>query len=1624
MRKRIVSWLLAISLSVTCLMPSIPAYAAEYASESASAEGSEKVSGTDGASAEISVNGEEDSIENDDTIIDEKKEENDEAGKEAGTESEGEPSKEPATEAATEATTAEDAAIDEASEEVSLEEAADAASSADSIVEEEEELTTDGADDPDITKNEIGFINTKELRAVTVKSKKVGIDVDIYVSTKEDKSDAEKIDTVYIGKAMSEYTASMSETQEQLYLKANVSDIITGDKRIEKSGTFYIFARFMTGEGADGYVESGCIIYHNTPGKGPVIESSIPASSRLATDGSVTFEKSENYYKKLKVEKYGSGDPLGYYILSEKATADRLAAGRYCACFSDVGKDDEGWFIDDIYADSEWTEFTVESGNYAEALTVYNYDDLTSGVVPETLIKGASLRLVGYVFPKNVYDSGVTFISSDPKVISIDANGNLKALKAPGKATITVTTKALDKDGNAIKKEYEIETVNEAPLKIKSAKFEQKSYKFDYVKDKDKDITLSIKLDKDAKCPVYWDVENTNVIKNSTNSSYTNEGETHQDLNIIGPGKTTVTANIGNVKTVSCTVTVEGTTDIKSKPYYYNGKFLTGFWAFNETTGLPVASGNAALKKTNAFVKYYDPMTLCPMSGIIRSGNKIYYADDSDCNIIRGNSNKDGKSVSGAVINKLGEFQLGWLKADGADQEYYYDPARYGRMATEKWVPRGNSYTYVDGAGLMRDTKGEPLSIDGLHTIDVDVFYFKGGLRQSGFIYLAADGTVTKQNKASWAYYFEPGLGYLVKDEFFWVGGKKYYADENGKILLNTRFVDSAGETYQADKSGAIYFGGKLFTVDGNTFYADEKGRIAFNTEILINGRVYVINGNGYVDASKEGRASEKFIYKEGGADKPAYVKASNAKKISSGTFLYKDEDCKQKLTSTWIYYSGTNDEYYLDNKGNFVVGPYQTDKGWYFFDTETFKAKKTGETHIASYKGKYYAVAEGLICTETEGFIKLDTVTYAHAKNNKGELMTGLQTIEGHKYFFTSDARLEYSYAHVSFSGDSKGYKGYLLNTEESYDIKNPKTWYIQTLSSLTVYEGHLINKDGSVVISGWGTVDGKKYYAYFGELLNNEDGIVKIGGKYYTFGKDYALLTGWQKIYSPRFVDIAAYTSKKYTSEHYFFFDEKTGALQTGWKTINALAVDSIGKVLTYYGELVVTNNKKKLYFNAASTDTLPLGALVRNTDMSVGGKLYRFSGDGSIISGKEGFEYVNNTDASIDALSAYRKKDGTMARGRTFVNTGKIKGYFYFSQATGKKETYVIRKCGNKWYYFGNNGMQDTTAIMYSEDFSGAYKAVYNKDGSIKGFIDAINGISVKNRVIRSLGGELYFIGSNGLPMTGLANDPDTGTKFYVEADGRNFCGYNAYPNEADRVYRLIKVGSKYYMLRNGIVLDEKNVIFSSPYVEQPNPAEDYIGFMMDDDDKFLEVFSLLPDADRKMAVRMHEAGNMAYGDDAVNYIMLNSDGSAISGKFQAMGMTMRMTKFGLAKDTCSLFVKNGSWMLSTYITSRISGQCYRVPVSRLEVIIGMMPGERNTELRFNFDKNGKITTIEDASTGKPANGIFVSNDHYSSFVIKLKNGKIDTSDSSISMKGMTIKLSVDKETGMVLKTPLGK
>ena len=53
---------------------------------------------------------------------------------------------------------------------------------------------------------------------------------------------------------------------------------------------------------------------------------------------------------------------------------------------------------------------------------------------------GATATLKVTVKPAKAYNPAVSFKSSKPKIVSVDAEGNLKALKA-GKAVITVTAK-------------------------------------------------------------------------------------------------------------------------------------------------------------------------------------------------------------------------------------------------------------------------------------------------------------------------------------------------------------------------------------------------------------------------------------------------------------------------------------------------------------------------------------------------------------------------------------------------------------------------------------------------------------------------------------------------------------------------------------------------------------------------------------------------------------------------------------------------------------------------------------------------------------------------------------------------------------------------------------------------------------------------------------------------------------------------------------------------------------------------------------------------------------------------------------------------------------------------------
>ena len=88
-------------------------------------------------------------------------------------------------------------------------------------------------------------------------------------------------------------------------------------------------------------------------------------------------------------------------------------------------------------------EAKIEVGEAASGENVVKVKGVTLNKTELTLTEGNKTKLTATVNPGDATNKNVTWESSNSSIVSVDSNGNIKALKA-GSATITVTTK----DGN------------------------------------------------------------------------------------------------------------------------------------------------------------------------------------------------------------------------------------------------------------------------------------------------------------------------------------------------------------------------------------------------------------------------------------------------------------------------------------------------------------------------------------------------------------------------------------------------------------------------------------------------------------------------------------------------------------------------------------------------------------------------------------------------------------------------------------------------------------------------------------------------------------------------------------------------------------------------------------------------------------------------------------------------------------------------------------------------------------------------------------------------------------------------------------------------------------------------
>lgn len=1655
MKKRVLSWLLAISMTVGVLIPSMNVYAAEDVTE-----------GVVAASQEVSSTEEDEEIVEEAPKSEEQTESSEEA-KELTTEEteQTEPAKEPAAgeteqasaEGSSSAETSEEAAQQEVTSEESADEAtegltgdvdakeelADAASIELTEVEElteTEELELEELEeideslgtaslmsvgvqdtkeavtvDPDIRENKVGFIyhadpsNPEQMigPGVTIESTRKDIKVEIYASQKPNRTGAIKIGTKdNIEKWVSEYNGKTLQALLEAYYTSNTVPV---DFSSLAKGTWYIFGRFYTGEGKKGYVESDAIVLYNNADV-PVISSIENVSAKDVKDGKVVFEKPAGR-EKLYFGEYGGKTLSTATVVGDTFVADNLAPGRYVAYY---GATEDVWFESGFYAPSQTAEFFVDvekiipSGivpvYYATGESVYN---------GAAINKGDTVRIVGIVSPADAYDTGVTYTSSDPKIASIDSLGNVKGIKA-GTVTITIATTAKGSiDTPLVRTVFDLTVIDEARPKIKTAKFKQNVVTVDYRDNGEVELALTFDKLSDP-VDISWTVDDTSKAAFSEYETEAEDGVAENTLLLKAPGKVVVSANIEGSKVISCTVNIEGT-EGETSYYFYKGKIVTGFCALDMETYKVIATGNAAFKAQNAKIKYYEAQGGRPVTGVYQIGKKLYGFDEN-CNLIRGEQDKKLSVINGYVVNQLGEIQTGWAKADEETVEHYYDPAN-GEMVVSSWVPRGKGFTWVNAEGLMLDDNGKSFSEDGLHEMDA-TYFFKGGLRQTGFIYFDADKNVVAAKKAAYAMYFQAPTGGALKGEFLWVNGKEYYADADGKITISGRFsvTNDKNKTdyYYADATGAIVMGPKIVTANGSSFYVNEDGTIVFGKFIKYNSKVYFCDQDGKIGTELDYVISTYYCDNaEGGRDQ-LYLKLANAKNPSAGTFFYRDKECKVKVTNAKLYPSKTTNKYmYLDKSGKLVSGFAKIDGKTYFFNQETYEISTSSKNHVIVYKGnKYIIYPDGSLCTDTTGFIEAEAWpenkkylggnNVYRVKNSSGVLMTGVQTIKGKKYVFGPEGNLYYPLSSgLIESNDTRAYLG-------GYDEAGMPCVYAPGKAMVLAYKGtaYIINNDGSVLQNGWATVDGKKYYVFAGRAVPG-GGICKIGGKYYTFNQDCSMHTGWIKLSNTNVLDFSNYSTTRFSGDHYFFFNQKTGAMEIGWRTMNTIKTDSLGNVLDG-DESLGNGSKKKIYFNAAATADCPVGALVCNKDMTISGKIYRFGPDGSVESGNEALVYSGPTTESYVGFDSYRKADGTMARGRTLVKTSSGSYYCYFGLADGKKETNVIRKTGNKWYYYGENGVMSTSLKV---DLLGCKKdaiAIFNRDGSIKNFVfaDGANTV-VKNDSFYIVNGHdtnsMYVLGNNGLPKTGLTNITTTGAYIYTEADGRTMI------TDSEVGVQLLKIGSKYYMFNGGLLLSKNSgsEFDSTGGVDFDASANAYVIRA------YRGTFAKLPAADRAAAIKYFEYAEHM-GKSYVT-VLVNPDGTVRAADYKLNGekgkiLSVSTNKYGIVKDELSMFVKKGSWKISPYYSE---GKNSRVEVEAISV---KNLSSNGLTLVVSWDSNGNLCPITCKETGKVVTGDYMINYYSESMIVSIRNGRLSAGTIKLSAPGVTMTVRIDPDLGI--------
>ncbi|WP_075837522.1 cell wall-binding protein [Clostridium perfringens] len=725
------------------------------------------------------------------------------------------------------------------------------------------------------------------------------------------------------------------------------------------------------------------------------------------------------------------------------------------------------------------------------------------------------------------------------------------------------------------------------------------------------------------------------------------------------------------------------------------------------------------------------------------------------------------------------------------------------------------------------------------------------------------------------------------KDGWQTIGGKTYYFDTySGRAKGSIRIYDSNHEKYKVylfNEDGALITEPGIHTYHENwggerKIYVNNKGEVQSGWQIIDGKTYYFDESNGmvtWVHEINENDKNKSYLFDKDGV----LVKGSGWKEIN-GNWYYLNND--NSLLEGWktiddrTYYldkyngmvngvyevnSGDKKETYLFNKDGSLVkgnGLKEVNGTWYYFNSDNslengWKIIDGKTYYFNKYDGRsrgcvrvyddlnhekykvYFFNEDGVLITEP-GIHTYHETWGGERKiciNNKGEVQSGWQIIDGKTYYFDEH------------NGMAKG---------------------VSCISNGDNYEVYLFNEDGSLVTgNGWKEIDGKWYYFNNNNSLAN--GWKTINGKTYYFSSHMSIGPTLIQGNRPEKLDLYYFGEdgelinrkgwSKLNDDWFYFNDDSS--LKTKWQTIGG----------------------KTYYFNE-TTGAMATGQRKINYD----GEIYCFTSDGSLLKGKGWFskydEYNNYKKVwcyidengvlktgyqTINGKDYYFDYDGKMVTG--VVNIGGVIGEpnFYCFDNNGalfKKEGW--KKINEKWYYLNEdgslvNGWKNSGSDWYYLNYhhgmvSGPTKVIDNKkldydvyyfeeDGrltNITGWINHINGefsdwYYVENGGKAALGwnkinGTWYYFNSDAKMVTAptriFDKDSSKDKIYFFDKNGayRRYSGwYELKPVDGEPCWYyfgedgLAKTGwqtingNKYWFAPNGIMCKGTSTIFEN-------------------------------------------------------------------------------------------------------------------------------------------------------------------------------------------------------------------